>query len=116
MNPLLLTLYGDKAETLGESNLILAIIMAAITNVVGDVAGVSGGSETWQQAVANTMFPYVGGAIGSWLWPVENAPAGPVDTGAATDANQITITSIAIVGASVLFVAGGTVYSLVKKG
>jgi len=112
MNPLLLTLYGN--ELAGSSNMWFTIVCAAVTNVVSDVTGVKSGNESTGQAVLNTLFPYIGGVVGSWIWPTKSKSAAAVQD-AADSANHVTGLATAITAGSILLLAGGTAYSFMKK-
>ena len=69
---MLLTLYGTDDPSLGW---IEAIVAAAISNIVGDVTAVSSGSEDRRTAILNTLFPFIGKAIGNAIWPMKSGPA-----------------------------------------
>jgi hypothetical protein len=113
MLPLLLTLYGDGENT-SMFTLIVAIVSAAVTNVVSDVKGVVNGTESWKTAVLNTALPYAGKVAGSYFWPTEPVAAEVVGQSAADTTKQTDI-AMAIVAASGLALVGGTIYYFVKE-
>lgn len=113
----LITLYGnDDPALLGW---IETIVATAIANIVGDVTAVSQGREDRRTAILNTIFPFIGKAIGNAVWPVSSstgetsAPA-PAPPKKLSDLPPEIQQIAALVGSGVPFI-GSLIYQL-KKG
>jgi hypothetical protein len=113
INPMLLTLYGEPDPRLGW---VEALVVNAITNVVGDVSGVASGSEDIKTAIANFFVPNIGKIVGDYFWPVKHAATAAVIQQPKTIANLPSEIQqmLAMVGSGIPFI--GTLLYQVKKG
>jgi hypothetical protein len=114
MNPVLVTLYGQDAR-MGSAT--AAIVTAAVTNVVSDVAAVRSGGESIGTAILNTLFPYIGKAVGAKMYPGESpyhdAPAPVVPATDQTVVENKEAEKKAAIMATVPF-AGVLIYQIAK--
>ena len=116
MLPLLITLMGERLEGETMFTAICGIVTAAVSNIVGDIKGLQNKTETTQTAVLNTLFPWIGGAVGKWIWPAKSTAPAP-----ASDSEMFATLTTAqkekelLVLAAAAAAVGGIVYYETRK-